>query len=190
VGESAVSRKKPRLYSFPRDVELGYFPDVPPGSTAWRALAAAVDAFAAICEAKTATPTQVDALTDAARHPHPSVSSLGAGRLAVLAHYHPPAGDALTGLLVDPSEQTRLFAAAALANAPAPLASVGLATAARDPSWTLRKAAAQVCTAIPLPGFGPQLAAWREGERDARVRVVLQQAEDFQARAGEAAGIH
>ena len=37
--------------------------------------------------------------------------------------------------------------------------------------------------------FGPQLAAWREAERDARVRVVLQQAEDFQARAGEAAGI-
>lgn len=179
-----MSRRKPRLFSFAREVELSYFPDVGPGTAAWNVLSAAVDAFAAISEDRALTPERGEAILAAATHPNPSVCGLGAGRLAVLAHYFPEVAPVFGELVVHPSLQVRLYATTALANAPSDVARAWIGRALADGEWQVRKAAAQVAATIPLPGILPDLRLARENERDARVRVALQLAEDHQARFG------
>jgi hypothetical protein len=175
-------RRKPRLHSFAREIELGWFTDVGPGTEAWQALAAAVDAFAEISRDKELTDTRLRAIALAAVHPHPSVRGLGTTRLAVLAHYFPEVGAAFDALLAEPDPEIRLYAVTSLANAPPDVAGPRLARALSDEEWGVRKAAAQVCATIPLPDVRGVLAERQLVERDARVRVVLQLAEAFQAR--------
>lgn len=181
-----MSRRKPRLFSFAREVELSYFPDVGPGTTAWHALSQAVAAFASVCEDRSLSPDRLERVMAAATHQHPSVCGLGTSRLAVLGHYFPEVGAAFGELMRHPGLQVRLFATTALSNAPAEMAREHLLVALADPEWQVRKAAAQVCSAVPIPGVLPALRTAREVERDARVRIVLQLAEEHQARVSTA----
>ena len=176
-----MSRRKPRLFSFAREVELSYFPDVGPGTPAWYVLSGAVSAFASICEDRVLSPERLALVLAAAVHPHPSVCGLGTSRLAVLGHYFPEISTSFGELLAHPGLQVRLFATTALSNAPTNMARTQLLFALTDGEWQVRKAAAMVCSAIPIPGIQADLAAARESERDARVRIVLQLAEELQA---------
>ncbi len=177
-----MTRRKPRLFSFAREVELSYFPDVGPGTPTWHVLAYAVAAFASVCEDRSLSPDRIARVMAAATHQHPSVCGLGTSRLAVLSHYFPEVSAAFAELMRHASLQVRLFATTALSNAPTDMAREHLRVALADPEWQVRKAAAQVCSAVPLPGVLPALRAAREIERDARVRIVLQLAEEHQAR--------
>ncbi len=177
-----MSRRKPRLFSFAREVELSYFPDVGPGTSTWHVLSDAVMAFASVCEDRSLSPDRLARVMAAAGHQHPSVCGLGTSRLAVLAHYFPEVGAAFAELMRHPGLQVRLFTTTALSNAPADVAREHLQVALADPEWQVRKAAAQVCSAVPIAGILPALTAAREVERDARVRIVLQLAEEHQAR--------
>ena len=179
---TAMSRRKPRLFSFAREVELSYFPDVVPGTTTWSVLSKAVDAFASICEDRSLLPARVEKLVAAAEHAHPAVCGLGTSRLAVLSHYFPEISENFAELFRNPSMQIRLFATTALSNATTDIARRHLLTALADSDWQIRKAAAQVASAIQLPGFLADLAAAKENERDARVRIVLSLAEELQRR--------
>jgi HEAT repeat protein len=177
-----VTRRKPRLYAFAPEVELGWFTDVAPGSPDFAVLAAAVRAFADVCANRELTANQRLALEQAAVHPHPAVRGLGIMRLAVLSHYFPAAGEALTALASHPEEDVRMWAVGALANTPATVAVGALQHGLSDAAWPVRKAAAQVLAALPLPGTLPAIEAALAVERDARVRVVLALAAELQAR--------
>lgn len=179
----AVSRRKPRLYAFAPEVELGWFTDVSPGSSDFAALSKAVRAFAAVCASKELRAAQLAALGEAAVHRHPAVRGLGIMRLAVLSHYFPAAGEALVALVSHPEEDVRTWAVGALANTPPVLAIPALQIGLTDPAWGVRKAAAQVLAALPLEGTLAAVQAALLSERDARVRVVLGLAVELQGRA-------
>ncbi len=179
----AVSRRKPRLYAFAPEVELGWFTDVSPGSTDFGVLSGAVRAFAEVCATKELRGPHLVALGEAAIHGHPAVRGLGILRLAVLTHYFPAAGEALVALVSHPEEDVRMWAVGALANTPPAIAIPALQAGLVDPAWGVRKAAAQVLAALPLEGTLPAVQAALLSERDARVRVVLGLAAELQGKA-------
>ncbi len=183
-----MSRRKPRLYAFAPEVELGWFTEVTPGSSDWVLLAAAVRAFAEVCATREFPETHRAALLDAAVHPHAAVRGLGVMRLAVLSHYFPTAGEALRALAAHPEEDVRMWAIGAMANTPAAVAVPALEQGVLDPRWAVRKAAAQVLAALPLPGSLAAVERALAAERDARVRVVLSLAAELQARDAGSAG--
>lgn len=176
-------RKKPRLFSFSRDVELAHVEEVvtDPGERA--VLEAMIDAFLEICRVQAVTDETLDAVAAAARHASPYVRGVGITRLTVLAHWFDRAVIVLRTLLADPDEGLRLFVAAALPNTPDTVATELLEQALRDGSWKVRKTAAQACSAFPAPALVPVLDAALARETDARVKVPLRLAREFQASA-------
>ena len=118
AGEPVARRRKPRLFSFAREVELSHYDDVvsDPGERA--ALEAVVDAFAAICQAHAVAPETLMPIARACRHPSMFVRGAGITRLTVLTHYFPEAIDVMEQLARDRDEELRVFATAALANTP------------------------------------------------------------------------
>ena len=174
-------RKKPRLFSFSREVELSHVEEVvtDPGERA--VLEAMIDAFLEICRAQDVTPATLGAIAAAARHPSAYVRGAGITRLTVLTHWFDAAVPLLGALLEDPEEGLRLFATAALPNTPDPVAVPMLERALADPSWRVRKTAAQACSAFPAPALAPVIAAALARETDARVRVLLDLARQFQS---------
>jgi hypothetical protein len=176
-------RKKPRLFSFSREVEVANFEEVVTDPGERRVLEGMVDAFLEICRVQSVTTETLAAVAEAARHPAAYVRGVGITRLTVLAHWFEPAVAVLSSLLEDPDEGLRVFAAAALPNTPDTVAASLLERALRDPSWRVRKTAAQSCSAFPSPGLVPVLDAALASEADARVRVMLGLAREFQASA-------
>jgi hypothetical protein len=177
-------RKKPRLFSFSRDVELAHVEEVVTDPGERRVLEAMIDAFLEICRVQSVTDDTLAAVTAAARHPSPYVRGVGITRLTVLAHWFEPAVQVLGSFLDDADEGLRLFATAALPNTPDAVATHLLERALRDPSWRVRKTAAQACSAFPAPALLPLLDLALAREPDARVKVVLSLAREFQATAG------
>ena len=168
----ARRRKKPRLFSFARDVELSNYDRVPMEFAERRVLEAVVDAFAGICEANAVTSPALAAIARGCEHPHPLLRSAALSRLSVVCHYFHEAHDVMARLCGDADDDLRLQATGALSNCPSGMALPLLDAALRDPSWRVRKAAAQVACAVPWPELLPHVAAAEGGEHDARVKVV------------------
>lgn len=168
-----MARTRPRLFSFSREVELGHYDELVRSPEARALLERAVDAFIAICKDRMLPPERLQALVDAAVGPDPNVRMAAMNRLAVLCHYFPAPASALLEIAAHPDPDVRTLCCAAAGNAP-PEVTLGVITLLlRDPLWTVRKAAAQLATTVPLPDLSPLVDAAME-ERDARVRVVLQ----------------
>lgn len=176
-------RKKPRLFSFAREVELGNLEELVTDPEERRALAALVDAFVEICASQAVTEQTLMPVARAARHRSAHVRGAGITRLTVLAHYFDEAVAVLEQVARDADDEVRLYACASLANAPESVAVPLLGRALADESWRVRKAAAQAATAMAAPELLPILDARLPDEPDARVKVVLRLAADYQRQA-------
>lgn len=174
-------RKKPRLFSFSREVETANFEEVVTDPAERRVLEGMVDAFLEICRVQAVTDETLGAVAAAARHPSPYVRGVGITRLTVLTHWFEPAVAVLGTLLGDPDEGLRIFVAAALPNTPDTVSVPLLDRALADPSWRVRKTGAQACSAFTAPGLVPVLDGAAARETDARVKIQLALARDFQA---------
>lgn len=177
-----MARTKPRLFAFPREVELAPFlHDSSTDPQKLRLLEDVVDTFAAIARTKVIGEELLDPFEQAARHPDPEVRGLGLLRLSVLCHYFPQAADRYARLVRDPDPDIRRFAVTVLANTPASVISGLLPEALSDSDWGVRKAAATIAGALPLPALQPVFRERLDHEADARVRVVLQLAVEHQS---------
>jgi len=175
-----MARRKPRLFSFSREVEIANFAEVVSAPEDRRALEALIDAFVEICRSHTVTPHTLAAVTQAARHGSEYVRGVGITRLAVLTHYFDEAAADLAQIAQDDDETVRLYACAAMANTPEAIGRPLLERALSDPAWRVRKAAAQAAGAVVWPALLPALTRRLEREGDARVAVVLRLAIAFQ----------
>ena len=173
-------RKKPRLFSFSRDVEIANYEEVVTAPEDRRALEALIDAFIEICRTQAVTPETLMPVARAARHRSEYIRGVGITRLTVLTHYFDEASAVLEQVARDNDEEVRLYACAALANTPERVGLPLLDRALDDDSWRVRKAGAQAAGAVAWPELVPILAKHLREETDARVRVVLQLAIDFQ----------
>lgn len=173
-------RKKPRLFSFSREVELSHFVEWAASPEDRQLLEAVVDSFVEICRNKRVTQRTMEPLAMAARHENMQVRGIAITRLAVMCHYFPEAIDEIAALCKHPDESVRLFAVSAVGNTPEGVQVPLVTRLLDDEAWTVRKAAAQVGSAVVAPVLIPILARKLAAEADARVRVVLQLALDFQ----------
>jgi len=179
-------RHRPRLFSFSREIELAHYEELLRDPAARALLERAIDAFIAVCDDRTLGPDRLRALVDAATCDDPHVRLAAMNRLAVASHYFDEAAEAVRGLVHHLDVEVRHLACASLANVPAGLIVEVLPRYLDDPEWRIRKTAAQVAGALPLPELVPVLQEHLATERDARVRVVLQLALEFQVAQGGA----
>ena len=175
------ARKRPRLFSFGREIELANLDSWVDDPEHRALLVQVVDAFIGVTRTRKLSPEALEPILEAAAHPAESVRALGITRLVVLAHYFDTACTALAGLLAHVDPAVRRFAVSSLANAPEQAVVDGLTTASSDADWQIRKAAAQVGMAMRSEPVSAVLDAWSARERDARVKVVLDLAREFQA---------
>lgn len=183
MGPSGPRRKKPRLFSFSREVEIGNFDEVLSDGEERAALEGVVDAFIEICRTQVVTQDTLLAIARGARHRSAFVRGVAITRLTVLTHYFDEAMAVLESVARDADEEVRLYACAALPNTPDGVAGPLLERALADEAWRVRKAAAQAAGALAMPALAPILARRLEEEPDARVRIQLQLAADFQRNA-------
>lgn len=178
-------RKRPRLFSFSRDVELAHYDEMISEPEERRLLEAIIDSFIQICAEHAVSPERLAPFATGARHPTAPLRGLAITRLSVLTHYFDEAAKVLAELCVDPDPETRLYAVSAVANTPAAVGRPLLDRALTDDAWRVRKAAAQAAGAVPWEGLAEMLAPHHGAEGDARVRVVLALALQFhEGRAG------
>lgn len=173
-------RKRPRLFSFSRDVELDHFRGVVSDPSDQRLLEAMIDGFIEIGRTHEICDEALAPFVDGARHPLAQLRGLAFTRLSVLTHYFAEACEAFGVLCADPDPEVRRFAASALANTPPAFGTEWLDRLLADPEWTVRKAAAQTAGAVPWPGLAEIVAGHEGAEGDARVRVALSLARAFQ----------
>ncbi|MEQ1502989.1 MAG: HEAT repeat domain-containing protein [Myxococcota bacterium] len=173
-------RKKPRLFSFSREVEVGNFDEVLTDPEERRSLEAVVDAFIEICRTQTVTSDTLMPIARGSRHKSAYVRGVAITRLTVLTHYFDEAMDVLEQVARDPDEEVRLYACAALPNTPDGVAVPLIERALDDASWRVRKAAAQAAGALWAPALLPILDRHLGTEADARVKIPLQLAAEFQ----------
>lgn len=175
-----TTRRKPRLFSFPREVELAHLDAIVEDVPSRALITTVVDDFIDVVRTRALDAEQLVRVRDAAAHPNPAVRAFAITRLSVLAHYFEPAIDALLGLLHHDDPEVRLYATSALANLPDDALLDLLPVALKDPDWRVRKAAAQASGTMRDPRLAELLAAALDDEKDARVRVVLQGSLSFQ----------
>ncbi|MEZ4317543.1 MAG: HEAT repeat domain-containing protein [Myxococcota bacterium] len=173
-------RKRPRLFSFGRETELANL-DAWVEDGAQRALLVEViDAFIEITRTRKLAIENLAPIVSAAVHPSVNVRAIGVTRLVVLSHYFEEALQAFGGLVGHADPGVRLYACASLANAPEEALPDLLGRFLVDPSWEVRKSAAQVCTSSKSDALLALVEERLLVERDARVRVVLELATRFQ----------
>ena len=177
-----MQRRKPRLFAFPRDVDLAGFTQWATDAEQVRLLTEVVDAFAAVAKDRRIQPHHLSPILRAARHHDDQVRGVAMTRLSVLTHYFDEAIIAFESLLRDDDITVRRFAVLTLANTPPRVLTSMLPAALADPDWTVRKAAATIAGALPLPQLRGLFADRLADERDARVKVVLQMAVTHQQR--------
>jgi hypothetical protein len=175
-------RRKPRLFSFSREIEMSHFDEWITDPDHLRLLGEVVDAFLEMSTSRRITPYTLGAIVTAARHADDRVRGVGVTRLAVLCHYFGEAVDEMAKLTEHRNADVRIYAVSALANTPVGVVVPLLTRCLEDRVWTVRKAAAQVGSALVLEEMMPVLATRLATEPDARVRVVVQLALDFQRR--------
>lgn len=172
-------RKRPRLFSFSRDVELAHYNEVIRRPADRRCLESIIDAFITICGDHAVTQATLAPFAQGARHPAPELRGLAITRLSVLTHYFDEARALMAELVGDADPETRRFAVSALANTPPDVGLPLLDQALTDDAWRVRKGAAQVAGAVPWPGLIDVVEPHHAAEADARVRVVLSLAVAF-----------
>lgn len=174
-----AERKRPRLFSFGREVELNNLESWVDDPDERALLVAVIDGFLEVVRTRRLSPESLAPVVAAAGHPSESVRGVGITRLVVLTHYFPEALEAYRELAHHPDPGVRLYACSSLANAPddPDLLERFLA----DPAWEVRKAAANVCTTQRTDALHAIVERRLAVERDARVRVVLALARRFQA---------
>lgn len=165
--------KRPRLFSFSRDVELAHYDEVISDPADRVRLESIIDAFITICSDHAVTTGTLAPFADGARHPLPQLRGLAITRLSVLTHYFDEAGALMAELVDDPDPETRLYAVSSLGNTPPALGLPLLDRALTDDAWHVRKAAAQVAGAVPWDGIVERIEPHHDAEGDARVKVVL-----------------
>lgn len=171
-------RKRPRLFSFGREIELNNLESWVDDPDERALLVAVIDGFLEIVRTRRITLAWLAPVVAAAGHPSENVRGVGITRLVVLAHYFDEALQAYRELAHHPDPQVRLYACSSMANAPDDLDL--LARYLADPAWEVRKAAAHVCTTQRTEALRDLVVARLTSERDARVRVVLELARRFQ----------
>jgi len=173
-------RKRPRLFSFGREIELANLDTWVEDADQRALLEAVVDAFIEITRTRKLADDTLAPIVTAASHSIENVRAIGIIRLVVMSHYFPDARTAFTELALHEDQGVRLYACASLGGAPEQLLPEMLHTFLSDTSWEVRKSAGQVCTTMQddelLALVNHQLTV----ERDARVRVVLELAKRFQ----------
>jgi len=179
-------RRKPRLFSFPCEIELSHYAGLITNDREEEILRSAIDAFIEIAHTKRINERSLSMILVAARHPSPHLRGLGILRLTVLCHYFGEAVDELAALAMDEDEEIRRFIAPMLANTPSGVAVPLVQRLLQDEDWTVRKEAAQVGSAVVIDELLPVLARRMGREEDARVRVALRIAVDFQRQAQSA----
>lgn len=172
--------KRPRLFSFSREVELDNLASWVEDPAERDLLIAVIDGFLEVVRTRRLSAEALAPVVAAAGHPSENVRGIGITRLVVLAHYFDEALTALRDLAHHPDEGVRLYACAASANAPPEAVADLVARYLVDPAWEVRKAAANVCTTQRTEALEQLVADRLEHERDARVRVVLALAHRFQ----------
>lgn len=178
-----MGRKKPRLFSFSREVEIGNFEEVITDPEERRSLEGVIDAFIEICRAQSVTQDTLMPIARGSRHRSAYVRGVAITRLTVLTHYFDEASTVLEAIARDPDEEVRLYATAALPNTPDPVAIPLIERALSDDSWRVRKAAAVAAGAMVADRLLPILQSRISAESDARVRVQLSLAAEFQSQA-------
>jgi hypothetical protein len=173
-------RRKPRLFAFPRHIELTNLgmnglpePDL-------KVVTAALDAFLLVANRRAITPELLTPIVAVAMHPNLVLRGLGTQRLVVMAHYFPEAQTALQDLCNDADSSVRSFAVANLANGPWPQSGHLVRSALEDPNWKVRRAAAQVCSVIAEEDLADAVEARLTVELQPRVQVALANAKQFQ----------
>ncbi|MFT4622788.1 MAG: HEAT repeat protein [Myxococcota bacterium] len=169
-----MPRNRPRLFAFPREVELDHVRDIAETPEEQAVLEAMIDAFGSAARTKRLQQADLDALVLGATHSSTSLRGIAVTRLAVLTHYFEPARGALLALARHDDAEIRQFAATAAANSPAELALDMVLLALGDEDWRVRKAAAQVARTVVLPVAPTALETAAAHEPDARVRVALE----------------
>jgi hypothetical protein len=177
------SVRKPRLFAFPREVELQWIEGLVHDPAERKRIEDVVDAFALVATTRTLTRAALDTIGDASTTASAEVRGTALNRLAVLTHYFPEAMRTMRKVAMHQDPKVRIAAAAACSNTPEHFAAPMLASLLRDPEWLVRKAAANVGGAVQLPSLVDTLVQRTQDETDARVRVRLQLALDFQERA-------
>jgi hypothetical protein len=171
------------LFSFPYEVELSHYAGVIHDPFEREVLKCTLEAFIQICHSKRVTDETLAAIVGAARHESPHLRGLGLLRLTVLCHYFGEAVDALAILAEDPDPALRRFVAPMLSNTPGGVAVPLVNRLLEDGDWSVRKAAARVGSGVHFEDLLPVLSRRMAREQDARVRVVIQLAIDFQRQA-------
>ena len=171
-----MARRRPRLFAFPREVELRDLRQWASDPEEVRLWTHVVDSFDEIANTKEISPALLAPFIHASQHPRPTLRGLAMTRLSVLCHYFPEAIEAYAWLTQHPDTDLRKCSVLAMSNAPKPMLLQLLPAALTDREWHVRKAAAQVAGALPLPSLLAFLEARQHVEADARVRVVLQMA--------------
>jgi len=175
-------RARPRLFSFARETELANL-DAWVQDEAQRALLVElVDAFLEISRTRKIREETLAPIYAAASHPSPRVRSMGISRIAVLTHYFEEARDAFAKLLTHEDPSVRQFACHALAAVHDLAFTDLLPIALADPSWEVRKAAAQVCSTLRRSDVMGWVQQRLSVETDPRVQGVLVAAVQFQSR--------
>ncbi|MCB9677319.1 MAG: HEAT repeat domain-containing protein [Alphaproteobacteria bacterium] len=173
-------RKRPRLFSFGRETELANLDSWVEDADQRALLVSVVDAFIEVTRTRKLAPENLAPVLAAAVHPSENVRAIGITRLAVLTHYFPEALAAFGNLVHHSDPGVRLYACASLANAPEEALPDLLRDFLADPSWEVRKSAAQVCATTKAAEILTLVDQRLQRERDARVRVVLELAARFQ----------
>jgi len=143
-----MARRKPRLFAFPREVELAHLQEWSTDPDQVRLVTQVIDAFALIAKTKQVEAGQLVPFLQAARHTDPQVRGLGLTRLSVLCHYFEEARLKYAELTTDPSPDVRSFAVTLLANTPRTLIDALLPAALQDDDESVRAAAGAVAKAV------------------------------------------
>ena len=93
-----MARTRPRLFSFPREVELQHLATWTSDPAVQATVTELVDTFAEVARPKTLPPESLDVLTRGATHPNDQVRSIAGVRLSVATHYFPDALEAFERL--------------------------------------------------------------------------------------------
>jgi HEAT repeat protein len=177
-----MQRRKPRLFAFPREVDLAGIDQWATDPEQMRLLTDVIDAFGTVAKTRKLLEHHLRPIERAARYPDDQVRGVAMTRLSVLTHYFDEAIIRFEGLLRDEDSSVRRFAVFTLANTPPRVIYSMLPGALADPDWQVRKAAATIAGALPLPDLGGLFADRLADEQDARVKVVLQMAVRHQTR--------
>jgi HEAT repeat protein len=173
-----MAARRPRLFSFGRDIELQTIdgwatPEERP------LLVAVIDAFLEVTRTRQLTPDRLRPVVTASRHPSANVRALAVSRLVVMAHYFEHARAAYRDLALAEQPGVRETACGALANAPDDLFIGLLEIHLADEAVPVRRAAARLAASHADEALLPIVERALAKEEDAFTATLLGRAHGF-----------